>query len=90
MNSLRVAGISALLVLSVGMAFGRDAAQGVGKGAAKTGHLVKHAGRRAGHATESGLRGAGRGTKAAAKDSVKGARKAPKKTGEGIKDAVSK
>jgi hypothetical protein len=45
MNVLRLAGIPAMLVLCVGMALGQDAAHDVDKGATKTGHIVKHAGK---------------------------------------------
>jgi hypothetical protein len=90
MKSLRVAAIPALLVLSVGMSLGQDASHDVDKGAAKTGDLVKHAGKKVGHATKSGVKNAGHGTKVVAKDSAKGVKKASEKTGEGIKDAASK
>ena len=90
MKALRIAGISAMAVLCVGMALGQDTAQDVDKGATKTGHFVKHAGKKVGHATKSGVKDVGHGTKIDAKDSVKGVEKASKKTGEGVKDAASK
>jgi hypothetical protein len=52
MNLLRVAGIPALLVLSVGMTVGQDVAHDVDKGATKTGHVAKYAGKKAVHATK--------------------------------------
>ena len=48
MKSLRVAGVPALLVLCVGMGLGQDAAHDVDKGATKTGHIVKQAGKKVG------------------------------------------
>ena len=57
MKSLRVAGIPALLVLCVGMAICQDAAHDLDKSAAKTGQVVKHAGKKVGHATKSGVKG---------------------------------
>jgi hypothetical protein len=90
MKSLKVAGISALLVLCVAMALAQDAAHDVDKGATKTGHFVKHAGKKVGHATESGVKDAGHGTKVVGKESAKGVKKASEKTGEGIKDAAGK
>jgi hypothetical protein len=86
MKALTVAGISAMMVLGVGIAVGQDAAHSADKAAVKTGQSVKHAARRVGHATKTGVKGAGHGSKAVAKDSAKGV----KKTGEGIKDAASK
>lgn len=90
MKSLRGVGVPALLILCLGMALGQDAAQDVDKGAAATGHSVKHAGKKIAHATKSGVKSAGHGTKVAAKDSAKGVKKTSEKTGEGIKDAGSK
>jgi hypothetical protein len=86
MKASRVAGISAMIVLFVGIAVGQDASHNADKAAVKTGHFVKHTSRKVGHATKTGAKGAGHGSKAAAKDSAKGV----KKTGEGIKDAASK
>jgi hypothetical protein len=90
MKSLRVAGVSALVVLCVGMTLGQDAAHDVDKAATKTEHVVKHVGKKVGHATKSGVKDAGHGTKDVAKDSAKGVKKASEKSAEGIKDAASK
>lgn len=84
MKVLRIAGIPAVLVLCVGMAFGQDASHSVDKATVKTGHVVKHAGHKIGHATKTGVKDAGHGTKVLGKDSAKGV----KKTGKGIKDAA--
>jgi hypothetical protein len=86
MKALRIAGISAMFVLCVGMAVGQDASHDVDKAATKTGLVVKHAGKKVGHASKTGVKDAGHGTKVVAKDSAKGV----KKTGEGTKDAVGK
>jgi cell division protein FtsL len=86
MKALRISGITAMVVLCVGMAIGQDASHDVDKTATKTGHFVKHAGKKVGHATKTGVKDTGHGTKVVAKDSAKGV----KKTGEGIKDAASK
>jgi hypothetical protein len=75
MKPLRVALIPALLVLCVGMACGQDVAQDVDKGATKTGHFVKHAGKKVGHATKSGVNDAGHGTKVVAKTPRRGSRR---------------
>lgn len=72
MNSLRVKGIPALLVLCVGMAFGQDTSHDVNKTATKTAHVVKHTDRKTGHATRSGITSIGHGTKVVAKGSVDG------------------
>lgn len=88
MKSLRAAAVPALLVVCVGMALCQDAAHDLDKSAAKTGQVVKHAGKKVGHATMSGVKGTGHGTKVVAKDTAKGLKKASKKTGEGIKDAT--
>jgi hypothetical protein len=90
MKALRIAGIPAILVLGLGMALGQDAAHDVDKGAAKTGQVVKHVGKKVGHATKSGVKSAGHGSKIVAKDTAKGVKKASEKTGEGIKDATGK
>jgi hypothetical protein len=90
MNSLRAAGIPALLVICVGMALGQDVAHDADKDATKTGNVVKHVGKKVGHVTKSGVKDAGHGTKVVAKDSAKSVKKASEKTGEGIKDAASK
>lgn len=46
MKALRVEGISAMVVLYVGMALGQDVAHDVDKGATKTGHVVKNSGKK--------------------------------------------
>jgi hypothetical protein len=86
MKALRIAGIPAMSVLCVGMVVGQDASHDVDKAATKTGHLVKHAGKKVGRASKTGVKDAGHGTKVIAKDSEKGI----KKTGQGIKDAAGK
>lgn len=86
MKVFRVAGISAIMVLCVGMAVGQDASHNVDKTATKTGHFIKHTGKKVGHATKTGVKGTGHGSKVVAKESTKGV----KKTGEGIKDATGK
>ena len=66
MKVLTIAGIPTLLVLSVGLAVGQDAAHDVDKAAAKTGHVVKHATTKVGKATQRGAKDVGHGTKVAA------------------------
>jgi len=88
MKLLRVAAVPALLVVCVGMALCQDVARDVDMSAAKTGQVVKHAGKKVGRATMSGVKGTGHGTKVVAKDTAKGIKKASKKTGEGIKDVT--
>jgi hypothetical protein len=90
MKSLRVAMVPALLVVCVGMALCQDAAHDLDKSAAKTGQVVKHAGKKVGHATKSGIKGTGHGTKVVAKDTAKGIKKASENTGDGIKDVTGK
>ena len=63
MKVLKNAGISALLVLCVGIAVGQDTADGVDKAATKTGHVVKHAAKKVGKVTKTGAKDAGHGTK---------------------------
>jgi hypothetical protein len=86
MKALRIAGITAIVALCVGMAAAQDASHDVDKTATKTGDAVTHAGKKVGHATKTGVEDTGHGTKVVAKDSAKGV----KKTGEDIKDAASK
>jgi hypothetical protein len=90
MKSLRLAGASALLVLSVGMALGQDAAHDVDRTTTTAGRAVKHVGKKVGHATKSGVKSASHGTKVVAKDSAKGVKNASEKTAEGIKDVATK
>lgn len=89
MKRLRAAGVPTLLVLCVGIAICQDAAHDLDKSAAKTGQVVKHAGKKVGHATKSGIKETSHGSKVAAKDTAKGIKKASKKTGEGVKDATT-
>ena len=90
MKELRIGGISALLVLCLGIAVGQDAALDVDKGATKTGHVIRHATTKVGSATKRGAKDVGHGTKVAAKDTEKGVKTGAEKTGEGINDAVTK
>src|SRR5579863_1943633 len=90
MKARRIAGIPAMAILCVGIALGQDVARDMDKGADKTGHVVKHVGKKVGHMTKSGVESASHGTKIVAKDTAKGVKKASEKTGEGIKDTTGK
>jgi hypothetical protein len=90
MKVLRIGGISGLLVLSVGMAVGQDAAHSVDKVVTKTGHAVKHATKKVGSTTKTGAEDVGHGTKVAAKDTRKGVKTGTEKTRDGVKDVVAK
>jgi hypothetical protein len=90
MQSIRIGGIPALLVLCAGIAVGQDASHDVDKVATKTGHVVKHATTKVGKATKRGAKDVGHGTRVAAKDTQKGVKTGTERTGEGINDAITK
>lgn len=89
MKLLRVAGISSVLVLCVGLALGQDASHDAGKAATTTGHAIKHSAKKAAHATKSGVKDAGHGAKVVAKDSAKGIKTASNRTGEAVKGTTT-
>jgi hypothetical protein len=90
MKQLKIAVISALLILSAGMAVGQDAAHDVDKVATKTRHTVHHAAKQMAKSSKAGVKTVEHGTKTAARETAKDVKSGSEKTGEGIKDVVAK